>query len=119
MTDRFCSALLRTTVLQILQAAGFESSHMEPANVLTEIMWEYLQMLGSTTSAYAEFAGRSTGNLNDVVDALESLGIEPETMKEWLEDEGKALTPSWSEQSDPGRTLEGTVLLCSNIHTSY
>ncbi|KAI9489900.1 Bromodomain associated-domain-containing protein [Zychaea mexicana] len=109
MTDQFCFALLRTTALQILQSAGFDSAHSDPTNSLTDILSQYIQLLASTTSSYAQLAGRSTGNIRDVVDGLDELGITPESLKEWLELEGKALMPSWTPQSDPGRTLEDVV----------
>lgn len=114
MTDKFCFALLRTTTLQILQSAGFDSAHIDPANILTDVMSQYVQLLASTTSSYAQLAGRSTGNIWDVIDGMNELGMTPESLKEWLELEGKALAPSWSAQSDPGRTLEGKqVNVCS------
>ncbi|KAI8137676.1 hypothetical protein BJV82DRAFT_674480 [Fennellomyces sp. T-0311] len=109
MTDKFCFALLRTTTLQILQSAGFDSAHIDPTNILTDVMSQYVQLLASTTSSYAQLAGRSTGNIWDVIDGLNELGMSPESLKEWLELEGKALAPPWSAQSDPGRTLEGVV----------
>ncbi|KAI7856139.1 hypothetical protein BDC45DRAFT_567638 [Circinella umbellata] len=109
MTDKFCYALLKTTALQILQSAGFDAAHTDPTNSLTEVMSQYLQLLATTTSSYAELAGRSNGNIWDVVDGLNELGITPESLKEWLDLEGKTLTPTWTAQSDPGRTLEGAV----------
>ena len=109
MTDKFCYALLRTTALQILQSAGFDAAHTDPTNSLTEVMSQYLQLLATTTSSYAELAGRSNGNIWDVVDGLNELGITPESLKEWLDLEGKTLSPTWTAQSDPGRTLEGMV----------
>ncbi|KAI9314189.1 hypothetical protein BX666DRAFT_1971270 [Dichotomocladium elegans] len=116
MTDKFCFALLRTTALQIIQSAGFDSAHIDPTNILTDIMGQYLQLLASTTSAYAKLAGRATGNAWDVMDGLEEIGVSVDALREWLEEEGKALTPSWSEQSDPGRTIDGVVRNGRNRH---
>lgn len=107
MTDNFCFALLRITALQVLQSAGFESAHIDPTNILTDLLRNYVELLGATTSAYARLGGRATGNIWDVINGLEELGVDLNSLKEWLDEEGKALTPSWSEQSDPGRTLEG------------
>ncbi|KAI9246917.1 hypothetical protein BDA99DRAFT_526491 [Phascolomyces articulosus] len=109
MTEQFCNALLRTTALQILQSAGFDSAHTEPTNLLTDVMSQYIKLLGRTTSVYAELTGRSTGNIWDALDGLQELGITPESLKEWLELEGKALNPSWTPQSDPSRILEELV----------
>lgn len=107
MTDKFCNALLRTTALQILQSAGFDSAHADPTNILTDVLSQYLQLLASTSMAYAQLAGRGTSNAWDVVDGLDELGLTVDSLRDWLDDEGKALAPSWSEQSDPGRTLDG------------
>lgn len=107
MTDKFCNALLRTTALQILQSAGFDSAHVDPTNILTDVMSQYLQLLASTSMAYAQLAGRGTSNAWDVVDGLGELGLTVDSLRDWLDEEGKALAPSWSEQSDPGRTLDG------------
>ncbi|KAL0076258.1 hypothetical protein J3Q64DRAFT_1825732 [Phycomyces blakesleeanus] len=109
MTDKFCFALLRITTLQILQSAGYESVHIDPTDILTDVFGQYIQMLGATTNAYAQLAGRTTGTLQDVVDGLEDLAVDTNTLRDWLEEEGKALTPTWSASSDPGRFLQGVV----------
>ncbi|KAG0174542.1 transcription initiation factor TFIID subunit 3 [Apophysomyces sp. BC1015] len=109
MADNFCFALLRTTTLQILQSAGFESVHVDPTDILTDVFCQYIQLLASTTSAYAQLSGRTTGNIRDVMDGLAELAVDPESLREWLEEEGKALTPTWTTESDPGRILEGIV----------
>ncbi|KAI9010413.1 Bromodomain associated-domain-containing protein [Phycomyces nitens] len=111
MTDKFCFALLRITTLQILQSAGYESVHVDPTDILTDVFGQYIQMLGATTNAYAQLAGRTTGTLQDVVDGLEDLAVDTNTLRDWLEEEGKALTPSWSASSDPGRFLQGNTTM--------
>ncbi|KAI7875298.1 hypothetical protein K492DRAFT_240374 [Lichtheimia hyalospora FSU 10163] len=116
MTDKFCNALLRTTALQILQSAGFDSAHVDPTNILTDVLSQYLQLLASTSMAYAQLAGRGTSNAWDVVDGLDELGLTVNGLRDWLEEEGKALAPSWSAQSDPGRTLDAVVKNGRNQH---
>ncbi|KAF7721309.1 transcription initiation factor TFIID subunit 3 [Apophysomyces ossiformis] len=109
MAENFCFALLRTTTLQILQSAGFESVHVDPTNILTDVFCQYLQLLASTASTYAQLSGRTTGNIRDVIHGLSELAVDPESLLEWLEEEGKVLTPTWTAESDPGRILEGIV----------
>lgn len=107
MPDQYVFELLRTMALQILQSAGFDSAHTDPTHVLTDIMGKYIEMLAATASAYAQLAGRAHPNPFDVMDSLHEVDIDLDTLREWLDDEGKALTPAWTAQSDPGRTIEG------------
>ncbi|KAI8888340.1 hypothetical protein K501DRAFT_320915 [Backusella circina FSU 941] len=108
MTDNFCYSVLKTATLQIIQSAGFESAYREPVETLTDVVGKYIETLGSTVSAYANLSGRSTGTAWDVMNAIGS-ELEPHVLKTWLDEEGKALTPYWSAQSDPSRILEGIV----------
>ncbi|ORY93424.1 hypothetical protein BCR43DRAFT_526981 [Syncephalastrum racemosum] len=109
MPDQYVFELLRTMALQILQSAGFDSAHTDPTHVLTDIMGKYIEMLAATASAYAQLAGRANPNPFDVMDSLHEVDIDLDTLREWLDEEGKALMPAWTAQSDPGRTIEGFV----------
>ncbi|KAI8369533.1 uncharacterized protein BYT42DRAFT_584786 [Radiomyces spectabilis] len=109
MTDKFCFALLRGTTLQTLQSAGFESAHMSATDTLTDVFGQYIQLLASTASHYAQFAGRSTISPWDILDCFAELNIEPKQLQEWLEEEGKALVPPWTDSSDPSRVLTDVV----------
>lgn len=113
MTDNFCYSVLKTATLQIIQSAGFESAYREPVETLTDVVGKYIEALGSNVSAYANLSGRSAGTAWDVMNAMGS-ELEPLVLKNWLEEEGKTLTPCWSAQSDPSRILEGKRYI-SNI----
>jgi hypothetical protein len=107
MVNNFCSTLLQTSTVQLLQAAGFESSQSSATHVLTNVFEDYICLLASTVSAYSHLSGRTTGNVWDVIDGFEELAIDLNDLKNWLSSESKSLTPSWTEQGDPSRILEG------------
>ncbi|KAI8645536.1 hypothetical protein BD408DRAFT_361288 [Parasitella parasitica] len=109
MTDNVCHSILKTATQQIIQSAGFEAANNHSINTLADIFGQYIELLGSTVSSYANLNGRTLGTPKDLVEALQDLSVDAKSLKTWLEDEGKALTPCWSAQSDPGRLLQGIV----------
>jgi histone H3/H4 len=109
MTDNVCYSILKTATEQIIQSAGFEAAGSHAIDTLTDVFCNYIQLLGSTVSAYAQLNGRTMGNARDLMEALHEASIDPDTLKSWFDEDGKALTPSWSAQSDPGRLLQGKV----------
>ncbi|ORX50220.1 hypothetical protein DM01DRAFT_1264939, partial [Hesseltinella vesiculosa] len=86
--EDFCFALLRTSSLQILKAAGFEGVESGSANALTDVFGKYIQLLASTSSEYARLAGRSHANALDVVDGLNELSIDLKSLEDWLQVDG-------------------------------
>ncbi|KAI8581793.1 hypothetical protein K450DRAFT_269940 [Umbelopsis ramanniana AG] len=108
MAESLCFALLRTTTLQILQSAGFESSHLTSADVLTDVFSRYLELLGQTTAELAEHSGRVKANALDTSTTFSELHIDIGSLRDWLEiGDGKVLLPSWSNGNDPGQVLNG------------
>ncbi|CAO3607784.1 unnamed protein product [Cunninghamella blakesleeana] len=105
MADDFCFALLRTTLLQILQSAGFESVQLSSADAMTDILGQYLEVLANTVTNFAQLSGRTDGNALDVLDGLAELNINIEDLEDWLNVEGKDFIPAWSEQADPSRII--------------
>lgn len=110
MTDNICHSILKTATQQIIQSAGFEAASNQSIETLTDVFGKYIELLGSTVSAYANLNGRTLGSEKDLVSTLEELSLDASTLKLWLEEDGKALTPCWSAQSDPGRLLQGSNL---------
>ncbi|KAI8091087.1 uncharacterized protein B0P05DRAFT_528717 [Gilbertella persicaria] len=109
MADNVCFSLLKTATQQIIQSAGFEAANNRSIDTLADVFGKYIELLGSTVSAYASLNGRTMGTARDVFEALNEVAIDPNTLKMWLEEEGKALSPCWSAQSDPGRLLQGVI----------
>lgn len=110
MADEFCFSLLQLNAVQILQAAGFEAGHNKAVHALTNIFEQYFELLSTTVSAYSHLSGRTAGNIYDCMDTLEELAIDLPTLQSWLTEEAKALTPTWTEQGDPSRTLKGILM---------
>ncbi|KAG2185583.1 hypothetical protein INT44_002376 [Umbelopsis vinacea] len=110
MAESLCFALLRTTTLQILQSAGFESSHLTSADVLTDVFSRYLELLGQTTAELAEHSGRGKANALDTSNTFSELHIDIGSLRDWLEiGDGKVLLPSWSNGNDPGQVLNDVI----------
>ncbi|KAI8977243.1 hypothetical protein BDF20DRAFT_873723 [Mycotypha africana] len=109
MADNVCHSILRTATQQIIQSAGFEGANNQSIDTLTEVFEKYIELLGSTVTAYANLNDRTTGTARDVSETLEELNIDAKGLREWTEKDGKALSPSWSAQSDPGRLLQGVI----------
>ncbi|KAI8086172.1 uncharacterized protein BX664DRAFT_359722 [Halteromyces radiatus] len=110
MTDPICFALLRNSIYQILHSTGFESSHGEPINVLTDIFGQYIQLLASSASTFAHLGGRSVASPWDIVDGLIDVQVTLDQLEEWLDTEqGQFLTPAWSNKTDPSRVLKDIV----------
>jgi hypothetical protein len=108
MADSLCFALLRTTTLQILQSAGFESSQLTSADALTDVFGRYIQLLGQTTAELAEHSGRVKANTHDTTTAFSELHIDVNSLKDWVEfGDGKMLLPSWTNGNDPGQIMNG------------
>lgn len=107
MTDNVCHSILKTATQQIIQSAGFEAANNHSIDTLTDVFGQYIELLGSTVSAYANLNGRTLGTSRDLVEALEDVSLDAKSLKSWFEDEGKSLSPCWSAQSDPGRLLQG------------
>lgn len=116
MTDNVCYSILKTATQQIIQSAGFDAAGNQSIDTLADVFCNYMQLLGSTVSAYAQLNGRTMGTARDLMEALGDVSIDRDMLKNWLDQDGKALTPSWSAQSDPGRLLQGKkVVLYSFI----
>ncbi|CAO3694993.1 unnamed protein product [Umbelopsis ramanniana] len=110
MAESLCFALLRTTTLQILQSAGFESSHLTSADVLTDVFSRYLELLGQTTAELAEHSGRVKANALDTSTTFSDLHIDIGSLRDWLEiGDGKVLLPSWSNGNYPGQVLNDVI----------
>ncbi|KAI7873228.1 uncharacterized protein EV154DRAFT_528548 [Mucor mucedo] len=109
MTDNVCYSILKTATQQIIQSAGFEAANNSSIDTLTDVFGKYIELLGSTVSAYANLNGRTIGNSFDLMEAMSEVDIQPKKLKVWLEEEGKFLTPCWSDQSDPGRLIQGVI----------
>lgn len=87
----YSASHMSVTVLALLSSAGFSRSSASAADLLSEVMQRYIQLIGSTCVQHASHAGRTIVSPQDLRASLEHiLGGEPiEELLEWAEDEGK------------------------------
>lgn len=87
----YSASHMSVAVLALLSSAGFSRSSSSAADLLSEVMQRYIQLIGSTCVQHANHAGRTVVSPQDLRASLEHiLGGEPiEELLEWAEDEGK------------------------------
>ncbi|KAF8252869.1 hypothetical protein K440DRAFT_629411 [Wilcoxina mikolae CBS 423.85] len=68
-------SLLRISAAQALRAAGLTSAKPSVLDACADILARYLMLLGTTTSKFAESAGRIQAELVDVRVAIEHVGL--------------------------------------------
>ena len=67
MTDRYSRQVARIAVAQMAETTGFDGVQESAVEVLADLMLRYVAQLASASHAYAEVAGRTDCNVNDVV----------------------------------------------------
>lgn len=109
--DDFAFDQLRIVLGQVLMLAGFERTQLRTADVLGEIMYRYLQLLATNAKSFAENAGRTDTNLEDVGQVLFEMGVKAEDLhqfaKLWLKErqvvrETRAAETTRDETGDGG-----------------
>ena len=79
MVERYSKHVSKIVVSQLAETAGFQAVHESAVDVLADLMLRYIAQLGSASHSYAELAGRSDCNINDLVSA--AIGGLPRTSK--------------------------------------
>lgn len=76
-----------------LQSHSFSRSSSNAANVLTDLLARYLDLVATSCVQLAEHAGRDGAgvNIHDVIAALEDVGVGVEELMEFAEGEGKEM----------------------------
>ena len=59
--------MTKALVGQIAESVGFEAIQQSACETLSDILVQYIAEIGAATHAYAELAGRSDCNINDLV----------------------------------------------------
>ena len=67
MAERYSRHVSKVVVGQIAETAGFQAVHESAVDVLADLMLRYIAQLGSASHSYAELAGRTDSNINDLV----------------------------------------------------
>ncbi len=81
-------SLLYTSTLALLSSTGFRHSSAHAADVLTEVLQRYIELVGRSAVGAAGMASREQAVPRDVALALEELGTDMQEITEWLEVEG-------------------------------
>ena len=94
--SKFHFALARITTLQILKATGIDKAKPSVVDSLTDILVRYMTLLGSASQAVAGSAGRHASEMEDLREALESVGALDTTSRlETREEAGIVKFISW------------------------
>src|SRR5689334_13694453 len=89
--EKFCSEIIRRGAHQVISAAGYDRSSKLSCEVLTDVYKEYLMALGRSAQENANNVGRSLINLNDILQAFDEYKVNVNELKDWVENDGKAL----------------------------
>lgn len=67
MAQEYARALAKVVVAQTAETLGFDSVQQSASDALAELLLQYISELGSLTHGFAEMAGRTDCNINDLV----------------------------------------------------
>ena len=81
-------SILRNSSLAILSSTGFRRASSQTADLLTEVLQRYVQLIARTAESAAVVGNRTQVVPRDIALALEELGSSVEEIKGWLEMEG-------------------------------
>ena len=73
MAQDYARAVARVVVAQTAESVGFEAVQQSAGDTLSELLIKYISEIGSATHSYAELAGRSECNVNDLVRTRQAL----------------------------------------------
>lgn len=69
MAEQYSRHVSKIVVSQLAETAGFHAVQESAVDVLADLMLRYIAQLGSASHSYAELAGRTDCNINDLVSA--------------------------------------------------
>lgn len=67
MADKYSRQVARIAVAQMAETVGFDGVQESAVEVLADLMLRYIAQLASASHSYAEIAGRTDCNINDLV----------------------------------------------------
>lgn len=67
MAEHYSRHVSKIVVSQLAETAGFHAVQESAVDVLADLMLRYIAQLGSASHSYAELAGRTDCNINDLV----------------------------------------------------
>lgn len=108
-TNQAARQNLQSVTLRILRAHEFARTSSVAVSVLVDLVSRFLDLLATSTTEHAQFAGRNSANLYDALDAFEELGIDMAEMLEWRRRDAHVLSQYASTLPEP--TLAGQQAL--------
>ncbi|KAK9823474.1 hypothetical protein WJX72_002983 [[Myrmecia] bisecta] len=75
MAEQYSRAVARVAAGQIAQLSGFDAVQRSATEALAELLLQHIAEVGASSHAYAEMAGRTHCNVNDLLLAFADLGI--------------------------------------------
>ncbi|KAF5725413.1 hypothetical protein HS088_TW23G00135 [Tripterygium wilfordii] len=73
--DEFAQALAKIAVAQVCESCGFQAFQQSALETLSDVATRYIYDIGKTAHSYANLAGRTEGNVFDVIRGLEDSGL--------------------------------------------
>lgn len=70
MAQDYARSVAKVLVAQIAESVGFDAIQQSANDTLSELLLQYIAEIGSATHNYAELAGRTDCNVNDLVREL-------------------------------------------------
>ena len=67
MAQDYARAVAKVAVAQTAESVGFEAVQQSASDTLSELLIRYISEIGGATHSYAELAGRTECNINDLV----------------------------------------------------
>ena len=67
MAQEYARAVAKVAVTQTAESVGFEAVQQSASDTLSELLLQYISEIGGATHGYAELAGRTECNINDLV----------------------------------------------------
>lgn len=67
MAQDYARAIAKVVVAQTAESIGFDAIQQSASDTLSELLLQYISEIGSATHSYAELAGRTDCNVNDLV----------------------------------------------------
>lgn len=83
--------MIETIILKTLHAHSFTRSSTQASLALTDLLSQYLVLLATTCSQYAQHAGRLNITVRDAMSALDELGVSMDELHEYCGTEGDEL----------------------------
>ncbi|KAG6742984.1 hypothetical protein POTOM_053928 [Populus tomentosa] len=73
--DEFARAIAKVAVAQMCETLGFQSFQQSALEKLSDVTTWYIRNIGKTAQFHANLAGRTEGNVFDVIQGMEELGL--------------------------------------------